>query len=417
MQSAICLVVDRLHAGYLGCYGNTWIATPAFNRLAAEAFVFDQALIDSSSLEQLYRGYWWGTQAVEPPSTAPQDSLMRRLAAAGVHTALITDEPQLALGPLAGEVQELLHVATPENIGNAQTLDETRLAALFAAVIEWLAAAQQPFCLWVHLGSLGTAWDAPLELRNHYADPDEPLPPELVAPPRLVLDEDYDPDELLGYSQAYAGQVSALDECLGGLLDWIAEQPWSASTLLTMLGARGLALGEHRRVGCWDEALGGELLHVPWFVRMPDGTGRAARSQALIEPDDLAMTLSEWWQLPQPALGGPLARSLLPLVRDEVTAVRDRICIAGASGQRAIRTPGWFLRWAGSVPVPGDDPAASHWLYAKPDDRFEMNDVADRCPDIVEALERGWNELVEAARTGSSSPLTALPAELLADQV
>jgi hypothetical protein len=108
---------------------------------------------------------------------------------------------------------------------------------------------------------------------------------------------------------------------------------------------------------------------------------------------------------------------LLPLVRDEVTAVRDRICIAGASGQRAIRTPGWFLRWAGSVPVPGDDPAARHWLYAKPDDRFEMNDVADRCPDIVEALERGWNELVEAARTGSGSPLTALPAELLADQV
>ncbi|HWC90426.1 MAG TPA: hypothetical protein VG433_12245, partial [Pirellulales bacterium] len=212
MQSAICLVVDRLHAGYLGCYGNTWIATPAFNRLAAESFVFDQALIDSSSLEQLYRGYWWGAQAVEPPAIAAQISLLRRLAAAGVRTALITDEPQLAVGPLASEVQELLHVATPENLGNAQTLDETRLATLFAAAIEWLAAAQSPFCLWVHVGSLGAAWDAPLELRNHYADPDEPLPPELVAPPRLVLDEDYDPDELLGYSQAYAGQVSALDE-------------------------------------------------------------------------------------------------------------------------------------------------------------------------------------------------------------
>jgi arylsulfatase A-like enzyme len=416
MRSAICLIVDRLHAGYLGCYGNAWIATPSFNRLAAESFVFDQALIDSSSLEQLYRGYWCGAHALEPPAAAAQHSLLCRLATAGVRTALVTDEPLFVDGPLAGEVQELVHVAMPEMVGNAETLDDTRLAAMFAAVIEWLATAQSPFCLWVHVGCLGRAWDAPLECRNQYADPDEPLPPDLVVPPRLLLATDYDPDELLGYSQAYAGQVSALDECLGGLLDWIAEQPWSASTLLAVAGARGLALGEHRRVGCWDEALGGELLHVPWFARLPDGTGRAARSQALVQPGDLALTLAEWWQLPQPAPGGPLARSLLPLVRDEVAAVRDRICIVGASGQRAIRTPGWFLRWAGSVPVPGDDPAASHWLYTKPDDRFEMNDVADRCPDIAEALQRGWDELVEAARTGSGGPPAALPAELLADQ-
>jgi len=160
--------------------------------------------------------------------------------------------------------------------------------------------------------------------------------------------------------------------------------------------------------------LGGELLHVPWLARLPDGAGRAARSQALVVPGDLAVTLAQWWQLPQAPPGGPLARSLLPLIRDEVPAVRDRICIAGAAGQRAIRTPGWFLRWAGSVPVPGDDPAVGHWLYAKPDDRFEMNDVANRCPDIVEALERGWEDLVQAAQGGRQP--AALPAELLAEQ-
>ena len=41
-MNAIIVAIDRLHAGYLGCYGNAWILTPAFNRLAAEGFVFDQ---------------------------------------------------------------------------------------------------------------------------------------------------------------------------------------------------------------------------------------------------------------------------------------------------------------------------------------------------------------------------------------
>ena len=90
--------------------------------------------------------------------------------------------------------------------------------------------------------------------------------------------EDYDPDELLGYTQAYAGQVSALDECLAWTAGLVAERPWAASTLLAVVGSRGLALGEHRRVGCWDEALCGELLHVPMVRAIADGTGRG-RSQ------------------------------------------------------------------------------------------------------------------------------------------
>ena len=63
-----CLVIDRLQHGFLGAYGNTWIETPAFDRLAAESFVFDQMLIDSPQLGSLYRSFWQGRHALAPSS-------------------------------------------------------------------------------------------------------------------------------------------------------------------------------------------------------------------------------------------------------------------------------------------------------------------------------------------------------------
>ena len=33
-MNVICLVIDGLQAGYLGCYGNSWLPTPGFDQLA-----------------------------------------------------------------------------------------------------------------------------------------------------------------------------------------------------------------------------------------------------------------------------------------------------------------------------------------------------------------------------------------------
>ena len=131
-----------------------------------------------------------------------------------------------------------------------------------------------PFLLWVHLSSMAHCWDAPYAFRERYVEPGDPAPPRSAEVPRLVLPDDFDPDTLLGITQSYAAQVSLLDVCLGALVESLDDNPVGKDTLLAVLSARGFPLGEHGHVGACDEALHGELVHVPMMIRFPDEARR-----------------------------------------------------------------------------------------------------------------------------------------------
>jgi arylsulfatase A-like enzyme len=399
-MNAICLVLDRLHAGYVGAYGNHWIETPALDRLAFDSVVFDQYLIDSPWLESLYRSLWLGQHAMMPHAADEGPTLAERLRRAGVNTTLLTDEPLVADHPLARGFDPVLVLEQPQEAEVAAELDQTHLARCFAEMIQWLDGAKEPFLLWSHLAGLGGPWDAPLEFRRRYADEDDPDPPYTADVPNLLLSEDYDPDQLLGLSQTYAGQVSLLDTCLGALLELFESGPLAENTLLVLLSARGFPMGEHRRVGGYDDALYGELVHVPLLMRFPGGLGSAVRSQALVQPGDLWATLGEWWSLAD-LPDRPPARSLLPLVRGEAETLRDRIGLTDSRGSDAIRVPAWYLR--------SDKPE----LFVKPDDRWEVNDVADRAGSVVEMLQKALLEYQQALLAGRLAQLSPLEEILL----
>src|SRR5215510_6364278 len=100
--SAIVLVIDRLGAGWLGPYGNTWLDTPNFNRLAARSLLCETVLTDSPDLAVACRSFWTGRHALEPISDAA-NSLLGRATAAGTTSLLLTDETQVFNHPLAAE--------------------------------------------------------------------------------------------------------------------------------------------------------------------------------------------------------------------------------------------------------------------------------------------------------------------------
>jgi arylsulfatase A-like enzyme len=410
-RSAVILVVDRLQAGQLGPYGNTWVHTPEIDALAAEAFLFDQAHVDCPLLSSVYRAYWQGLHALVPEAGATnRPSLPGLLHAQGIETFLLTDEPEVADLPLAGQFDELIRLDPSTVTTTADTVEETHFARFFATATELLEQIDRPSLVWLHTRGMNAAWDAPVEYRNQFAAEDDPQPPSLAQVPELTLDESADPDELLGIVQAYAGQVALLDECVGGLLEAINQLPMGKGSLFSMLSSRGMALGEHGRVGPTDRRLFGELVHAAWLMRFPDALGAAARSGSLVRPDDLPETLLSWWQLDASLLSGT-GMNLMPLIAGSNSTTRDRICMTDGGQERAIRTPGWHLRFDEADSTSAEWPAAE--LFVKPDDLWEVNEVSDRCADVVEGLTAAYRQFEQANQAGPTDDVPPLEEILL----
>jgi arylsulfatase A-like enzyme len=403
VRNVICVVIDGLQPAFLGAYGNTWIATPGLDRLAAESFVCDTALADTLDLARVYRGFWQGLPALWPDAEkVDAPSLIDRAGQAGWHTALLTDDRQVAELPAAAGFSQRTLLAVDEMPRPAAEVDEPAAVRFMAEASRCLTEARQPFFLWMHTRGLFGAWDAPYALRAQYADEEDPAPPAWLAPEWRELGGEIDPDELLGLVHAYAGQVSLWDACLGTWLDEFRAHPAARDTLVVFLSPRGYPLGEHRHVGRIAPDLYGESVQLVWWWRFPDGLGAPARTQALVLPADLSPTIAQW--LDWPAAARPTGgHSLLPVARWDQSAVREAAVLTAGPDHWALRTPAWHLLASGA----GDAPRVE--LYAKPGDRYEVNDVAIRAPEIV----AGLGQQLQRARSTATAELTGLDSALV----
>jgi arylsulfatase A-like enzyme len=402
-MNAVCLTIDGLQAGFLGCYGNAWVRTPACDALAAEGFVFDNALIDSPSLDLAARSWWQGRHAAHRGDDAW--TLPRALDRAGVRTVLLTDDAGIAGHPLAAEFAERILLPCDEAACLAESEDETQFARGFAALIEATEKSKSPFLLWAHFRGMLGPWDAPYEFRAQYADDDDPRPGEFCQPPARLVAADADPDALLEIRQAYAGQVSLFDAWLGMFLSSLNSRPDFGQTLLLLACARGIPLGVHGQAGFLepdDGPLFGDLVHVPFLARLPNGAGAACRTAAFVQPADIAAGITGWFAVPFDESPCSAGKSFLRRIRGEPADCRDRACIVAPSGERAIRTPGWYLR---QLAVAGDAAEPRCELFAKPDDRWEINEVSALRPDVVAAMQQAlqaWQATVD--QDGSAMP-------------
>lgn len=398
-RGLLVVTIDRLPAWILPAYGATWVAAPAIDGLAAAGVTFDRVIVSDDEPRRV---------VVDLAGGEGGSAVFAAARARGWRAAIVTDDPAVAPAP---EGVDRIVVEQRAAGAAAEDVAATNLGRLFAAAANVLRAGDHEL-VWCHAGSLGRVWDAPQELREAYVDPDDPPPASGVGVPEVVVTRATDPDLVMGIRQVFAGQVTLLDRCLEPLLR--AVSPQAAETTagvgsgwaVMIAGVRGLPLGIHGRVGTAPTVPHGEVVHVPAIIVDPGRAMAAQRYGGLVTPTDLGRTLVAMVAAadePPPACPRE-GRSLAGLFRGWSAPARDRVIVTSAEGT-AVVTPAWHF----VLPArPDDEGRRKGSLFAKPDDYFELCDVADRCSEVAEELRR----LAEAVEAGDEerawqAPLTA----------
>src|SRR4051812_11440232 len=358
----LVLVVDGLRPDCLGPYGHEWIGTPTLDRWAVSGVVFDNHFADGPDPAAFERGLRTGRHPLVPAGGGSE--LFADLQAAGVRVARLSPPERDPKEPLA--------------------LKPTRRAVRKA--IEQLGDAQNAL-LWVEIDALLPPWqpseDVLAEVFVDEPDDDEtdegsegepedsePLEPWTGPLPEGIAADDDHSFARLQYT--YAAAVMSFDAGLGRLLDDCTKRGWGDETLWVLTSGRGFPLGEHEVVGYTAARLHTELTHLPLLVRWPNAEHAGMRVTALTQPVDLAPTVRELLGVEIGERNDSLAgKSWAALARGEDHVVRQYALTGQQNGDRfswGMRSRDWYL-------LLHDGFAGARRLYAKPDDRWEVNDV------------------------------------------
>jgi hypothetical protein len=221
------------------------------------------------------------------------------------------------------------------------------------------ARAPRGCLLWVEIDRLLPPWDVSQEVFEAYvADEDEEIEKiEPLADPEPGPFDKNDPAAWEWLHASFAAVVTAWDAEMGAIFDLLREKGWDKSATWVLTSDYGSPLGEHGIVGPAGSELHEELVHVPLIIRRPNAADAGRRVEEFTTPGDLGKLLSE-----------PEAQAREHVVSRNETSI-------------AVRTEQWAML------VPAEGPPK---LFAKPDDRWEVHDVAAMHEDVVRVLsERG----------------------------
>ena len=305
--SLLLITIDCLRADHVGAYGYPRPTTPAIDRFAAEAVRFAHAYSSGPStmpaLPQLF------TSSVFP--VAQQESLVSAIAAAGITSAAIVNNPWLKLWLTEGRDP------TRPDTFDIVAAGDLSAEAITDRALAWLDRhSRERTALYLHYLDAHVPYHPPA---SYVA-----LFPPLAGTPLPAL---YDPG------------VRYIDDHIGRLLDRMRREGRLDRTIVVVTADHGEEFHEHGAYG-HGQALYDELLHVPLIVRRPGAAHAGMVVERQVRSIDVAPSLARWMGLTPPATftGRPLddaiARPADP--GDDVVAAIPGPRVVG---QYALRTP------------------------------------------------------------------------------
>lgn len=434
MRNGIVVVVEGVSTGLVGAYGSNTAVTPALDRLAAHGLVLDQCFVDSLHLRKQLQSLWTGRHAAQEPSL--DWSMWHQLVASGFEACLITDCEVTAKFAEQLGCPRVTWVKVDEPTEPAEDWTECGLMQVFVSAVEELSETESNRVIWIHSRGLRWPWDAPVDLRERFIDPEDPLPPSDACVPDIVITDQTDPDEIIGWGQVAAAQVAVFDQAIDILISTIESRADASDWSWMVVSPGGVPLGEHGRLGWGQPSLHGEELSCLAIVQPAIGNavgpdeakvapGMSAppiavapeaasgtrppgsRRAELCQLPDLLMTFLDSLKLDVSSLNDACwGRSMLQLGSFSAPhgwPAELQAAFVEHLNEQWLRTPAWSARFCDGKPAE---------LYVKPDDRWEICDVASRRLDVVERLREIAQQFQECLRNGNRAHLPKLEDEL-----
>lgn len=295
---------------------------------------------------------------------------------------------------------------------------QTGVAQVVQKAAGWLErrSADQPYFLWLDVFCPHGPWDLPEKYRDYYASDradqfeiqesgdlflahqaDSQMVKTLIDVPGGWVGEVISDDELLRLRKTYAGAVTMLDQWVGELMDTLKNQGRLEKTVLVFVSDQGEPLGEHGFVRRPVTSVYEELSHTPLMIRWPGVGDFGQRRSAIVQTVDLSATILDVFGVEKPA-DWP-GKSLKETLSDPAVKVRDFGLIGMDCETFAIRTEDWLyvesvetVETENGAEPDGDETERLEaepvppQLFAKPEDRWDKNDVSSTEEQTVEEL-------------------------------
>lgn len=369
LLSPLVVVVsfDQLSQAAIGCYGNDWVETPNFDRLATIGTVFQRPyppFVTGSGESPTTLSLSFDSGATDWSWLSPQQSFCL----AEEQTQRVPCFP--VLGRLSGETGQN---SRPNKIPFANLVSATLLA---------LNDHDHPPLLWLASAGVPEPWLPPDEIASLYFDEFE------ERGWQIPLDYDESWGKLW---PTYGAYVSMLDHHLGRLVTRLEQLSQKRPVYLWVCGAQGskiesLLAASAPTYGLPESVIRGVLLAVGWHQGAVIG---AAGHGERISP---LLAIQQLGQLVRVSLGSsnsPAGGVLTPrqIVASVPAATPERIVVRGGDKSFAVVTAEAVLTCVVAESASDETEAdLKASLFRMPDDYWNMQNLADLEPVFAEEL-------------------------------
>ncbi len=370
---ALVITFDQLPVAGLGCYGNEWVDTTAFDTLAADGFVFD------ANIAQRLPGEHESGAGISAEWLAEVQS------AGGCITVIREPDSRALPGlPVACDVRE-----SEAGVDPPATATDMPFGRLIRAAQDWLRdrpTLNGPTVLWLHSAGLPEDCLPPPDAWDLYADE--------FAEDGIDWQSLSDADILL-HPAIRAAYLSLMDHWLGELLTTVRER--TDPVLLQALGRAGWPWLPATRREPVFAGLEASRIQAPWVLweQPPPGQARSwdpGRSAAIVQPCDLGPTLLEWLGIPANA---PISgQSLWPVIRGSVNEVRDLAITRGDGPACSIWTPEDQVVFVDVSLSTGSKEVSGVQRFLQPEDPWNVSDVASQSAERIEEVTDWLREVI-----------------------